>query len=131
MPVARSYQDLVVWQKAMTLVETVYRMSRTLPDEERFGLVSQMRRAAISVPSNIAEGQGRGSSVEFVRFLRIAGGSLQELETQLLLAMRLEMIGRQILDEALGQSEEVGRMLNGLIRSIQNSDHPAPRGNVL
>ena len=81
----KSYKDLLVWQKSMTLVKDIYRLTRSFPQDERFGLVSQLRRAAVSVPSNIAEGQSRHTSGEFVQFLSHAEGSLSELETQILI----------------------------------------------
>ena len=87
--VVSSYRDLVVWQKAMTLVSSVYQLTRSFPDFERFGLTSQIQRAAVSIPSNIAEGQGRLATKEFRQFLGIARGSLKELETQLLISIDL------------------------------------------
>ena len=87
----RPHERLDVWQDAMSLVEAVYRLTAGLPDSERFGLVSQMRRAAVSVPSNIAEGAARRSTAEYLRFLSIARGSLAELDTQLQIALRLEL----------------------------------------
>src|SRR3954463_4296021 len=86
---SRNYRDLIVWQKAMDLVESVYRASRGYPKDEQYGLTSQIRRAAGSIPSNVAQGQGRGGDLEMVRFLRIAYGSLREVETQTLIAQRL------------------------------------------
>jgi len=115
------YRDLVAWQKAMDLTERVYRQTADFPLEERYGLTSQMRRAATSIPSNIAEGQGRRSTdEEFVRFLRIALGSLCELETQLELSTRLKMTNAEQLSGLRSSAEEVGRLLNGLIRSKQH-----------
>lgn len=112
------YRDLVVWQKAMDLAEQIYRLTTKYPREERYGLSSQLRRAAVSIPSNIAEGQGRRSSdEEFVRFLQIAIGSLCELETQIALSRRLAFIGQEQSDQLHTSTEEVGRLLNGLIRS--------------
>jgi four helix bundle protein len=112
------YRDLVVWQKAMDLVEQIYRCTLSYPVEERYGLTSQMRRAAVSVPSNIAEGQGRRSTdIEFVRFLGIALGSLCELETQLEVSRRLKLVTSEQSASLQTSIEEVGRMLNGLIRS--------------
>jgi four helix bundle protein len=87
----RKYQRLAVWQRAMDMTVAVYRLTERFPQREVFGLAQQMRRAAVSVPSNIAEGAGRGSDKEFIRFLRIAKGSIQELETQLHLCMRLDL----------------------------------------
>ena len=114
----QNYRELIAWQKAMDLVEVIYRESRSFPKEEIYALTSQMRRAAVSVPSNIAEGQGRGSTAEFIRFLRIAHGSLRELETQVLIAQRLSYISPQNADEIASLAGEVGRLINGLIRSL-------------
>lgn len=88
----RKHQELRVWQQTMDLVEQVYAFTKTFPDDEKFGLTSQMRRSAVSIPSNIAEGAARGSTQEFIRFLHISQGSLSELETQLLIAQRLNYI---------------------------------------
>jgi four helix bundle protein len=114
----RSYRDLVVWQKAMMLVSDVYRYTRSFPREEIYGLTSQIRRAAISVPSNIAEGQGRVSTGEFKQFLGHARGSLLELETQLQIACTLEYLSSEQCTLLLGECSEVGRILNGLMASI-------------
>lgn len=113
-----NYRDLIVWQKAMTLTENVYRYTTDFPRDERFGLTSQMRRAAVSIPSNIAEGQGRRSSDdELIRFLQIALGSLCELQTQLDLSFRLGFLNADQSTALRPATEEVGRLLNGLIRS--------------
>ena len=124
----QSYRDLVAWQKAMTLVESVYRESSSWPADERFGLTSQVRRAVVSVPSNIAEGSGRSGSIELRRFLSIARGSLCEVQTQLEIAQRLGFIDPGTAQDLLGQGAEVSRILSGLIRSLeparsQNSTH--------
>ena len=112
------YRDLVAWQKAMSLAEMIYQKTADLPMEERYGLTAQMRRAAVSIPSNIAEGQGRRSTDdEFVRFLSIALGSLCELETQLELSARLGLISRATVAQVGPETAEVGRLVNGLIRS--------------
>ena len=113
-----NYRNLVLWQRAMELAEVVYRLTRGFPDAERFALTSQVRRAAVSVPSNIAEGHGRGTPKALVSFVRIANGSLKELETQLLLAERFGYVSRQDLESALALADEVGRMLTGLRRSL-------------
>jgi four helix bundle protein len=115
---SRNYRDLLAWQKAMDLVTAIYRTSRSFPKEELYCLTSQVRRAAISIPSNIAEGQGRSGHNEFVRYLHIAYGSLREVETQLLIAQRLEYVKAEGIDEALGLAGEVGRLINGLINSL-------------
>ncbi len=113
-----SYQDLVVWQKGMDFVESVYRVTAGFPGDERFGLTSQLRRAAVAIPSNIAEGQGRQAKGDFARFLRIAQGSLREAETQLFIADRLDYINKQTSAHLLKASGDVGRLLNGLIQSV-------------
>lgn len=115
------YRDLIAWQKAMDLVESVYRLTESFPREERYGLTNQVRRAAVSVPSNIAEGQGRGVGAEFAHHLRIANGSRQEVETQLLIAVRLGSIDAAVADPVLGQAYEVGRIVWGLHDSITAS----------
>jgi four helix bundle protein len=114
---SRNYRDLIAWQKAMDLVAEAYRSTRTFPREELYALSSQMRRAGISIASNIAEGQGRGGAPELVRFLRIAYGSLRELETQFLIAERLGYANATQSAVLLEMAGEVGRLINGLIRS--------------
>lgn len=116
----KSYQDLIVWQKAMDLVQLVYKASKKIPDEERYLLTSQLRRSAISIPSNIAEGQARQSTAEFLNFLSIARGSRAELETQIFIAKRLGYLNPATVQELLGLSEEVSRLLNRLIASLKN-----------
>lgn len=112
------FRDLKVWQVSLCLAEEVYRLSAQFPKHETYGLVSQMQRAAVSVPSNIAEGQARNSSKEFYHFLGIARGSLAELETQLVLAQRLGYLGGEQASPVLEMAEEVGKMLKGLQNSI-------------
>ena len=111
----QNYQDLRAWKKAMDLVVAVYRCTELFPRSEMFGLVSQMRRAAVSVPSNIAEGKGRFSNKELVQFLLRARGSLLELETQLLLSYRLGYLSNLNYDDVRGQCSDLGKILNGLI----------------
>lgn len=115
----QSYRDLKVWQKGMDLATASYAASKALPADERFGLVSQIRRAAASVPANIAEGYGRENRGEFIQFLRIAQGSLKELETHLLLAQRIYPRVADALSPLLLRSDELGKMLRALIRSLQ------------
>ena len=110
------YQDLIAWQKAMDLVEATYRTTGTFPQKETYGLTSQIRRAAVSIPSNIAEGQGRHSRGEFKQFLGHARGSLFEVETQLLPAHRFKYLSQP--DPLLSQTAELSRILNGLIASL-------------
>jgi four helix bundle protein len=115
----RSYRDLVAWQKAMDLVVAIYGLTRDWPREEVYGLTSQIRRAAVSVPSNIAEGQGRQSPKEFLNHLSMAYGSLMELETQLVIAARLGYVAQDPCEATLAQANEVGRLINGLCNSIR------------
>ena len=119
MTTVKSYRELIAWQKAMDLVVQVYEMTRTFPREEIYGLTSQLRRAAVSIPSNIAEGQGRRSSKEFVRFLGIAYGSLQETETQIILATRLGYLEAVQEAQVLEQCAEVGKLINGLTNALR------------
>ena len=117
----QSFRDLLVWQKAMDLTETIYRLTRNFPREEIYGLSSQLRRAAISVPSNIAEGQGRSGIKEFRQFLDIARGSVCEVQTQLEIAGRVGVGHRDELDLALTQAHEVGKLLFLLLRSLNTT----------
>ena len=117
----RSYKDLVAWQKSVALVSEVYRASQKFPKEEIFGLMSQIRRAAVSVPSNIAEGHARTSKKEFQYFLSNARGSLAELETQLTIAHQLAYINEKTINQLLDQLWEVARILNGLLSSLKRS----------
>ena len=114
-----SYRDLLAWQKAMELITQIYRVSQKFPSEELYGMVSQMRRAAVSIPSNIAEGQGRLTKGEFIHFIGIARGSLLELETQILVAQNLHYLDDPTLKNLLGLTSEVGRLVNGLLGAIK------------
>lgn len=114
-----SYRDLIVWQKTMDLVVATYRIASRLPPNERFGLASQMRRAAVSIPANIAEGHGRRHRGDYLHSLSIANGSLKELETHLLLTIRLNYCGAADVEPVLQQAFEVGRMLAGLIQKLK------------
>lgn len=111
------YRDLKVWQRAMDLATTIYEESAKFPKHELYGLTSQIRRASVSIPSNIAEGQGRRSPKEFCQFLRHSKGSLMEVETQTMIAVRLRYISRSSGEAILSSCAEVGKMLNGLIDS--------------
>lgn len=115
---SRNYKDLIAWQRAMDLVETVYRATVRMPIEERFGLTSQMRRAAVAIPANIAEGQGRRTDGEFLNQLSIAHGSVRELETHVMVAGRLGHIPQDHVDELLSAAGEVGRLVTGLAKSL-------------
>lgn len=112
----RNYRDLIAWRVGMDLVEAIYRQTKSFPKDEIYGLTSQLRRAAVSIPANIAEGQGRGTPAEFVRFLRIAYGSLREVETLITIAHRLEYCDSAWTNTQLDVSAELGRVINGLIR---------------
>jgi four helix bundle protein len=116
---ANTYRDLKVWQRSIDLAEDVYRITGRFPASEVYGLSSQMRRAAVSVASNIAEGWGRRSRKEYSRFVLIARGSNDELQTQLVIAERLGFVKVEQFDEVTALSEEIGKMLNGLYTFLQ------------
>ena len=120
-----SYRDLRVWQKGMDLAAEVYRLTKRWPKEELYGLVSQVRRSAASVPANIAEGYGRQSSASYGQFLKVARGSLKELETHLLLAERVGVAAQRSCRAALEQADDLGRMLGGLIKAVDRKQ-PKP-----
>jgi four helix bundle protein len=122
-----SYRDLRVWKEAMDLAVQCYEATKAFPREEMFGFVTQIRRAASSVPANIAEGYGRESTGSYAHFLRTAQGSLKELETHLLLATRVGLMPETKSEPLIQQSDVVGRMLHGLIRSIERSSPIADR----
>jgi four helix bundle protein len=115
---AKDYRGLIAWQKAMDFVEGVYGETRSFPREELYGLTSQLRRAAVSIPSNIAEGHGRGKPKEFTQFLTIAHGSLREVETQLMIAQRLKYSSSAKVRLLLDLAGEIGRLINGLINYL-------------
>ena len=125
----KRYQELIVWQKAMELSKAIYRLTKSFPDDERFGLTSQLRRASVSVPSNIAEGQGRLTAGEFKQFLGTARGSVFEIETQVQLASELDYIPANDAAQIIEMTSEVSRLLNGLIRSLQTGDRKLETGN--
>jgi four helix bundle protein len=113
------YRELKVWQAAMSLAEECYAATKNFPREELFGLTSQIRRAAASVPANIAKGQGRQHTKEFLNFLSVARGSLMEVETHLLLSQRVGLLNQTTLDSLLTMSAEISRMLSGLRRALE------------
>lgn len=115
----RHYRDLTAWQRAIDLVEAVYRLTRTWPDDERFGMIPQIRRAAVSIPANIAEGQGRTGTREFSHFVSVAHGSLMEVETYLVIATRLKYGTPAMLQEITNLATEVGLLVRGLLRSLR------------
>ena len=118
----QSYRDLIVWQKCVDLVAEIYAVTEPFPKSQLFSLSQQMQKAAISVPCNIAEGQGRSTTKDYLNFLHIARGSLQELETQLFIAHRLGFTSETARNETLAKTMEIGRLLNGLIRSLSSTD---------
>jgi four helix bundle protein len=127
---AQSYRDLLLWQKSISLAKMIYKLTAEFPSEEKFGLVSQMRRAAVSVPSNIAEGQARHTSGEFVLFISHAEGSLAELDTQLTLAVELGFLSSEKSKPCAVLIDELRRMLNGLRRVINGQKSSAQKPSV-
>jgi four helix bundle protein len=113
------YSDLKVWQKSMNLVDVVYQVTDSFPTSEKFGLCCQLQRAAVSIPANIAEGHGRKFTNVFLNHLSIASGSLMEVETLQLIAQRRKYVADSAVDDLLGQTEEIGKMLSGLSRSLK------------
>ncbi|HJS43442.1 MAG TPA: four helix bundle protein [Gemmatimonadales bacterium] len=122
----RSYRDLIVWQQAMDLVQALYDATRTFPSEERYGLVSQIRRAAVSVASNIAEGHAR-SIGDYIRHLFVSSGSLTEIETQVILSHRLGFLPGDAMSSLLKSCDEIGRMLGALRKSLQSRRARLPK----
>jgi four helix bundle protein len=120
----KSYRDLEVWNQAMDLVERCYRLSDQFPRSEEFGLRAQIRRSAVSVPSNVAEGNGRATTGDYLRHVSIAHGSLMELETQFLIAGRLLYLDAGSVDEVLARTDEIGRMLTSLARRLRERVKP-------
>ncbi len=114
----KTYNELIVWQKSMTLVTSIYKTTKPFPKDENFGLTSQIKRSSVSIPSNIAEGFGRNSLKEFIRFLRISMGSLFELQTQIEIAFNLEYISKINFENLHKDSREIERMLASLIRKL-------------
>ena len=121
----RSYKDLEVWQKAMNLAEECYRATAEFPRDEIYGMTAQIRRAAVSIPANIAEGYGRDLTGSFVQFLRIAQGSARELETHVILCGRIRLLRDDVRDGLLDECERISKMLRSLIRTLERR----PRDN--
>lgn len=115
----RSYQDLDVWRSGMDLVERIYERTQSFPKEEMFGLTAQMRRAGVSIPSNIAEGWGRESTGSYIQSVRIAQGSLKELETQIILSRRIGLLDADEERQLIEHTDQLGRMIRGLLRSLE------------
>ena len=114
-----SYKDLIVWQKSLSLVKQIYKLTSIFPGEEKFGLISQLRRAAVSIPSNIAEGQARRTTGDFIHFVSNAEGSVAEVETQLIIAVELSFCSQAQADTCLALVVEIRKMLNALRRTLQ------------
>ena len=115
----RSYRDPKVWQLGMELADVCYRITRQFPKDELYGMTAQIRRAAVSVPANIAEGHGRNSRGDYAHFLRVAQGSLKELETHLLLAPRIGLADEKVVEPIVSKSDVLGKMLRALIRALE------------
>ena len=122
----KGYQDLEVWQKAMDMVVMCYQATKSFPRNELYGLASQLQRAAVSIPANIAEGRERKYKKEFVQHLSIAYSSLAEVETHIQIAQRLNYISSDITGNLLEKTAEIGRMINGLRKSIEKRSAPDP-----
>ena len=114
-----SYKELIVWQKSIQLVTNIYTLTKNFPADEKFGIISQLNRAVVSIPSNIAEGWGRELSKNYLNFLRISRGSLMEVETLILISKNLNYLNEKEFNEIITKIEEVGKILQGLIKSIQ------------
>jgi four helix bundle protein len=119
---ARTYRDLLIWQKAMRLTQAIYRVTSDFPKQEIYGLTSQMRRAAVSIPSNIAEGHGRGSDRSFALFLTQSRGSLYELETQVRIAASLHYLTLEEAAKIEHSTQEIARMINALLRTVRTGE---------
>ncbi|MDX2027147.1 MAG: four helix bundle protein [Alphaproteobacteria bacterium] len=126
-PPVQSYKDLEVWQKSMDMVTAVYQVTKEFPKDELYTLTNQIRRSAISVPSNIAEGRGKRSTGDYIRFLNIAYGSISELETQLIISKNLGYVSSGKLDSLFTDINRIGRMLNGLISSLEGKQTTSRR----
>jgi len=116
----KTYRDLLVWQKSLILVTNIYKASKSFPKDETYGLTSQIRRCAVSIPSNIAEGYGRKSTSDYIRFLNIATGSLYELQTQLEICLNLQHLNKSSFDELYESSREIERMLSSLTKKLND-----------
>lgn len=114
----KTYRDLIVWQKFMALVTNIYQITKSFPNNETYGLVSQIRRCAVSIPSNIAEGYGRNSTNDYTRFLNISTGSLYELQTQLGISLNLQYLEKSDFDKLYESSREIERMITSLIKKL-------------
>lgn len=118
-----SFQDLIVWQKGIQLVSDIYTLTENFPKDEMFGLSGQLKRAAVSVPANIAEGWGNGTTKNYIRFLEISRGSLFELETLIIISANLSLVNQEKGNEITNKIKETGRMLQSLITTLKNKNH--------
>ncbi|MFN8295186.1 MAG: four helix bundle protein [Chitinophagales bacterium] len=123
MSTIKSYKDLIAWQKGIELVSVTYQILEKFPKEEKFGLISQISRSSTSIPANIAEGWGRDSNANFCNFLKIAKGSLYELETHLIVSKNLNFISEKELELIQIKIDEIGRIIQGLIKSMKNTNN--------
>jgi len=114
----KTFRDLLVWQKSMVLVTDIYALTKSFPVDETYGLASQMRRCSVSIPSNIAEGYGRNSNNEFIRFLHIATGSLYELQTQIEISLNLNYLDKNTFENLCGPTRELEKMINSFTKKI-------------
>lgn len=117
----KSYRDLIVWQKSMKMITLLYQLLKQFPDDEKFGLISQIKRSSVSIPSNIAEGYGRNYTKDYCRFLQIARGSLFECQTQLQIGVNLNFINENQLQEIKALTTEIEKMLNSLIKKLSSA----------
>ena len=115
-----NFKELIVWQKSRYFVKDIYKLTRNFPDDERFGLTQQIRRASVSIPSNIAEGSGRGTNNDFIRFINFANGSAFEVETQLYLALDLAYISQSEFEELIAKLLDIERLLYNFKKSLSN-----------
>lgn len=115
------YRDLIVWQKSMSMVQLIYTLTKKFPDSEKYGMTSQLRRAAVSIPTNIAEGYGRQSTKDYIRFLLIARGSLYELQTELEISNNLNFVDKNTFDKAYKNTREIEAMLQSLISKLKRT----------
>jgi four helix bundle protein len=118
----KPHKRLDVWKRSISFVEQIYKTTASFPPEEKFGLSSQMRRAAVSIPSNIAEGAARSGKKEFINFLNIAQGSIAELETQIIISKNLQLMESRIENSLLEELDEISKMIIGLQRSLRNAN---------
>ena len=123
----KSYRDLIIWKKSVDFATVIYRITNSFPKTEQFNLTSQLRRAAVSISSNIAEGHGRTSTAEFLRFLTYSNGSRTELETQIIIAYNLKYINKNEKEKILESSEEIGRLMSGLVKSLRKKGNREKR----